>query len=352
MDIYFDSEVEKNFFREKVDDIHPSSIYVLTDHNTDHLCLPRFENHYLNGRSFHHISIPAGETEKNIKTCTRIWNEMIFNHADRNSLIINLGGGVLTDMGGFIASLYKRGCQFINIPTTLLGMVDASIGGKTGVDLGYLKNIIGVIQEPQFTFIDREFLNTLPRSEMESGWVELIKHALIADKDLWHQIKKIKKLSSLPEHNILSKGIQIKRKIVSEDFHEKNIRKTLNYGHTVGHAIESLMLSDKKPVKHGYAVATGIIIENIIAKNKGMMKENEKEEIEKFLNSKIPIIKDFSPEKVVRNMLHDKKNYNNEIRLSLVETIGHSKYDIPCSEKEAYNALVAFQNELSTQKVH
>lgn len=338
MSLFFGSEEKEGFLRNEIEDLSPSSVFVLTDQNTDHLCLPEFKSKFLDQVSFHHISIPAGEIEKNIKTCTRIWKEMIFHHADRNALLINLGGGVITDVGGFVASLYKRGCHFIHIPTTLLGMVDAAIGGKNGVDLGYLKNIIGVVQKPKFTYIHTHFLNTLSRSELESGWAELIKHALIADAGLWDLIKSLKKLS-IPEHDVLKRAVLIKDNIVKQDPYEKSIRKTLNYGHTVGHAIESLLLANKAPVKHGHAIAIGMIIENIIAVNKGHLAQGDAVEIENFITQHYSSILDIDPHKVVRNMLHDKKNVNKEIRLALITKIGSSIHDVSCSENEALIAI-------------
>ncbi|CAN0369819.1 unnamed protein product, partial [Ectocarpus sp. 4 AP-2014] len=189
------------------------------------------------------IEIESGEHNKNIETCTGVWNALSELNADRKSLMINLGGGVITDLGGFVASTFKRGIEFVNVPTTLLSVVDASVGGKTGVDLGNLKNQIGVFNEGVMVLIDTHFLRTLSARQLRSGYAEMLKHALItSDKD-WNEVKDIHKMSLDELEDLIYRSVIIKNEVVLKDPKEGGLRKTLNYGHTLGHAIESYFLT-------------------------------------------------------------------------------------------------------------
>ncbi|MBP6754576.1 MAG: 3-dehydroquinate synthase, partial [Bacteroidia bacterium] len=225
-----------------------SKIFVLVDENTNEYCLPYFLSNLPTEIEIEIIEIEAGEENKNMYTCIDLWHTLIDLDADRKSILLNLGGGVITDIGGFVASTFKRGIDFINIPTTLLAMVDASVGGKNGVDLGNLKNQIGVINEPKSVVVLSKFLETLPSNQMRSGLAEMLKHGLIYDKLYWDKLKNLNDLNTDDLDVLIKQSIEIKNNIVSQDLKENGIRKALNFGHTLGHAIESYFLEsdDKK----------------------------------------------------------------------------------------------------------
>jgi 3-dehydroquinate synthase len=214
-----------------------SNLFIITDSNTNEYCLHEFLPHVATELTIEIIEFEAGEINKNLDTCIEIWNVLTELGADRKSLIINLGGGVVTDLGGFVASTFKRGVDFINIPTTLLSMVDASVGGKTGVDLGNLKNQIGVINVPVMVLIDTQYLATVPQNEMRSGLAEMLKHGLIFDKNYWEQFLDISTIDFSDLDILIHRSVVIKNEIVMQDPTEKHIRKALNFGHTLGHAI-------------------------------------------------------------------------------------------------------------------
>ena len=224
------------------------------------------------------IEIPSGEEHKNLEKCQLIWNALSSHHFDRNSLLINLGGGVVGDMGGFAASTYKRGIDFIQIPTSLLAMVDASVGGKLGIDFAYLKNQIGVFNNPKAVLINPVFLNSLPNNQLLSGFAEVVKHALIEDKCYWKEITTTP-LEKMNWESIILQSIVIKNNIVTQDPLEKGERKKLNFGHTFGHAIESFYLKLGKPILHGEAISLGMILESNLSK----INNEEKHEISSFI---------------------------------------------------------------------
>ncbi|MCL4152909.1 UNVERIFIED_CONTAM: hypothetical protein GTU68_035655, partial [Idotea baltica] len=211
------------------------------------------------------IEIESGEINKTIETCVGVWEALSELGADRKSILINLGGGVLTDLGGFVASTFKRGIAFINVPTTLLSMVDASVGGKTGVDLGSLKNQVGVINQPVMVLVIPDFLDTLEERQLESGFAEMLKHGLIKDRQYWDDLKMVSTLSEMKDH--ILKSVEIKNEVVLIDPTEQGLRKILNYGHTLGHAIESYFLAsqEKSTLLHGEAIAIGMITEGYLS---------------------------------------------------------------------------------------
>jgi len=215
-------------FNLKVKIINPSKIFVIVDPNTHSFCLPNFLKEYILEKTPIILEIPEGENHKNMETCLYLWNELSEKGADRNSLLINLGGGVVTDLGGFVASTFKRGISFINIPTTLLSMADASVGGKNGVDLGTLKNQIGIINNPKMVIIDTEFLITLPDNQITSGYAEMLKHGLIHSIEYWKKTKNFNELDTQNIEELLWKSILIKNDIITIDPYEKDIRKTFN----------------------------------------------------------------------------------------------------------------------------
>ena len=302
----------------KLDVSSYSKIAILVDENTKRDCLyklPKIENSLI-------IEIPSGEKKKNISTCNLIWEKLTENQFDRNSLLINLGGGVIGDMGGFCSSTYKRGIDFIQIPTTLLAMVDSSIGGKLGVDFKDLKNQIGVFNNPKSVLIDPEFLETLPENELKSGFAEVVKHALIADKDLWSKITSTP-FANLDWQEIITISMDIKNNIVLSDPLENGERKKLNFGHTYGHAIESYYLEKGTPILHGEAVFMGMILEIDLSS----ISEEEKQEIKNFILSNFSL--PFTPKKsdILSNLVNDKKNKEGKINFSLLNKIGDGSID-------------------------
>ena len=306
-----------------------SKIFILVDENTSDHCLPYFLANLATEVTIEIIELEAGEENKNIETCLGIWNSLTELEGDRKSIILNLGGGVITDIGGFVACTFKRGIDFINIPTTLLAMVDASIGGKNGVDLGNLKNQIGIIKEPKAVIIDTHFLESLSSKEMRSGLAEMLKHGLIFNKEYWNKFKTLTDLNTDDLNGLIYESIQIKNTIVSEDLTENGIRKSLNFGHTLGHAIESYFLEneDKNSLLHGEAVAVGMVLESYLSKEKNLITEAEYLEIKNLILSLYERV-EFSTkdiEKIIELLIFDKKNEFGIIQFALLDGIGKIK---------------------------
>lgn len=318
-----------------------SIIFILVDENTHEFCLPRFMSEINGEYNFEIIEIESGEVNKTIDTCVGVWEALSELGADRKSILINLGGGVLTDLGGFVASTFKRGIDFINVPTTLLSMVDASVGGKTGVDLGPLKNQVGVINQPVMVLIVSDFLETLDERQIVSGFAEMLKHGLIRNEDYWEALKKVGSLNELKNHILPS--VELKNKIVLQDPTEKNIRKILNYGHTLGHAIESYFLEDenKDTLLHGEAIAIGMITEGYLShKLTGLSKDQLKDIKDTFLKyySKITF-SDRDISDILELLKYDKKNSHGNINFVLLKKIGETQTDVTISPelfKEAF----------------
>ena len=313
--------IEKNNF---------SKIIVITDTNTKLLCLDKFYSKFNKENDIVNVSFSAGEKNKNLSTCKDLWTSLSEQELDRSSLIINLGGGVVTDLGGFVASTFLRGIQFINIPTTLLSMVDASIGGKNGIDLNNIKNQIGVINNPSMVVIDSEFLETLSLEEMKSGFSEMIKHSLITGITYWESIKSLD-INSISSGNCFYNSILIKSKIVEDDPYEKGFRKVLNYGHTVGHAIETFCLNTKsrKDLTHGHSIALGMIIEGYLSTIKLNFNKKLNSEINHFLliNFEKNIFSEKEVDEIIKLMSFDKKNKDGQINFVLLKEIGKPIFD-------------------------
>ena len=295
-----------------------SKVAILVDENTKRDCLhklPKIENALI-------IEIKSGEEYKNISTCNFIWEQLTINNFDRNSLLINLGGGVIGDMGGFCAATYKRGLDFIHIPTTLLAMVDASVGGKLGIDFKGLKNQIGLFNNPKSVLISSEFLETLVENELKSGFAEVVKHALISDSSLWVKLKNLP-FTDLDWEDIIDTSVQIKNKIVLADPFEKGERKKLNFGHTFGHAIESYYLEKGTPISHGEAVFMGLILETEISD----LSETKKNEIKNYILSNFAL--PYTPKKsnLHKFLINDKKNQDGRINFTLLSEIGNCSFD-------------------------
>jgi len=302
-----------------------SKVAILVDENTKRDCLfklPQIENALI-------IEIKSGEEYKNISTCNFIWEQLTINNFDRNALLINLGGGVIGDIGGFCAATYKRGLEFIHIPTTLLSMVDASVGGKVGIDFKGFKNQIGIFNNPNAVLIYPKFLETLDENELKSGFAEVVKHALILDDSLWLKLKNTP-FTDLDWEDIIDASVQIKNKIVLADPFEKGERKKLNFGHTFGHAIESYYLEKRTPISHGEAVFMGMILETKISD----LSETEKNEIKNYVLSNFSL--PYTPKKshLHKFLLNDKKNQNEKINFTLLSGIGNCSIDnlLPINE--------------------
>ncbi len=314
-----------------------SKIFILVDTNTKSKCLPHFLHIVNPNIKIEIIEVEAGEIFKNLKSCIEIWNKLTELGADRKSLLINLGGGVITDMGGFVASTFKRGIKFINIPTTLLSMVDASVGGKTGVDLGVLKNQVGLFSNPEMVLIDTQFLDTVSDREMRSGLAEIIKYGFTFDKSIWNKIKLLKDVDHHVINELIYHSIEIKNNVVLIDLKEENLRKTLNFGHTIGHAIESFFLDsgDKDALTHGEAIAIGMIIELYYSSKLFNFPMHYTEELKSFVNNfygKIKIEKsDYSP--IINLMQFDKKNVSGKVNFVLLSEMEECKIDVQISNE-------------------
>ncbi len=315
---------------------NPSKIFILVDTNTHDYCLPKFLSQMDSGDIVVEVmEMPEGEDNKTIDICTGVWEALAEYYADRKSLLINLGGGVVTDLGGFVASTYMRGIDYINVPTSLLAMVDASVGGKTGVDLGHLKNLVGVINEGSMVLVDTSFLETLPQNHMVSGYAEMLKHGLIFDEIYYNKLSNLRNLDFSELDSMIYESIKIKNTIVAEDPTEKGLRKILNYGHTLGHAIESYFLNngDKTPLLHGEAIAIGMILESYLShKTCGL-------NLTKLSNITNVILASFKKVDintrdidVIMDLLkHDKKNSHGKIKFVLLEDIGKPILDCEVS---------------------
>ena len=317
-----------------------TQLAVLVDENTHVHCYPLIQaflpEHLL-------IQITSGEEHKTLRTCEHIWEQFTTNNFDRKALLINLGGGVIGDMGGFCAVTYKRGIRFINIPTTLLAAVDANVGGKLGIDFMGFKNHLGFFQEPESVLIDPVFLKTLAPRELRSGFAEVIKHGLIADADYFEQTT----AHGLDIENweaVIAHSVEIKNQVVKADPKEAGLRKILNFGHTIGHAIESFYLNTDKKLLHGEAIAAGMICEAYLSKKLLGFSEENLLQISRTILEIYPEIniakEDFSG--IVKLMYQDKKNLNNLLNHSLLMNIGKATYDIAVDEKDVIDALFYF----------
>lgn len=322
-----------------------SKIFILTDENTRENCISLIVPAVDALNEAEILEIEPGEASKTLAVAEQLWNVMNELGADRYSLLINLGGGVVTDLGGFVASVYKRGIDYVHIPTSLLAQVDAAIGGKNGIDMGPVKNVIGTFSEPAITIIDSEFLRTLSTRELLCGLAEMAKHALVVDARYWKSIKA--KSYRKIEHflALIPRSVQIKQAIVANDSHEMGERKILNFGHTIGHAVEGFALESAMDLKHGEAVAVGIICETHISWKRGWLSKAELEEISTFFLKHFTHVK-FAieqHERVLELMRHDKKNRGGSIRMSLLKGIGKCKTDVEVNAVEVMRALKYYQ---------
>jgi len=308
-----------------------SKLFIICDTHTLEHCYPSFIAKIITETPIEVIQIEAGEIHKNIETCNGIWNVLTELNADKKCLVINIGGGVITDLGGFVASTFKRGVKYINVPTSLLAMVDASVGGKTGVDLGNLKNQIGLINHSEMVLIDTDYLSTLAPQEMRSGLAEILKHGLIADADYWHKVSDLSQLSATDLDYIIYQSVVIKNNIVTQDPFEEGLRKSLNFGHTLGHAIESYFLENntKENLLHGEAVAIGMVLACYLSTQLTGFSTTDCDAIKKVIHHTYKKIS-FTTEDIaaITELLKfDKKNSHGNINFVLLKSIGNPKID-------------------------
>lgn len=339
--VFFSSQ--ENELIALINDKKYEQIYFLVDSKTNGFCLPILLP-LLGGvrvrlSTFNKIIIPDGEANKSIEIVQFIWKEMLEKSISRNSLLINLGGGVLTDMGGFSASTYKRGIDFLNIPTTLLAMVDASAGGKTGFNFNEIKNCIGTFQEPIATYINPIFLNTLSERHLSNGAVEMLKHALLHSVNLWNEVKDYS-LQDFISLKAIQQSIAIKQHIVEQDFNDNGIRQSLNIGHTIGHAIESYSYQTATPLLHGEAILLGLIHEQILAETILKTDIKIRKELLEIKQQLFPTLNfTYSFENIISSLLQDKKN-TAVIKMSLLQSIGNCKIKVEVSIDELKKSFV------------
>ena len=321
-------------------------IFVLTDETTQQLCWPKIKN-FKALKNSTPIIIKATDTHKNLDTLSQVWQALSNGGATRHSLMINLGGGMVTDLGGFAASTFKRGIDFINIPTTLLAMVDASVGGKTGINFGGLKNEIGVFSDSRFVIINTQFLDTLDHDNICSGYAEMLKHGLISDERTWAELVTFDldtpDLSKL--QRMVADSIKVKERIVETDPHEHGIRKALNLGHTMGHAFESFAMRRGTPILHGYAVAYGLISELYMSARKTAFPTDRMHQTVRFIRENygtLNITCDDYPT-LIELMHHDKKNTSGIINFTLLGNVGDIRINQTANEEEIKEALDFFR---------
>lgn len=322
-------------------------LFTLVDEQTLEFCLPVAMEHMDAIRGTEILEIESGEAQKNPEMAIQLWRALSEHQADRSSVIINLGGGVISDLGGFVASTYKRGINFINLPTTLLGQVDASIGGKVGVDLDQLKNQVGTFTNPQAVYIYPGFLNTLPAKHVLSGFAEVIKHALISSSEYWQQLQQVDFMEFSNWDELIDTSVRIKHHIVSQDPRESGLRKVLNFGHTIGHALESYSLeTPAHSLLHGEAVAAGMIVESYLSHKVGGLSEDILGSIVDYI-SRIYKPYEFdtmSVHRLIELMRNDKKNQGDQIHFTLLTDIGAAEIEKAIAPDLIIEALAFYQN--------
>lgn len=340
--------ISQNIAKELTDAIascRHDRLFILTDETTHRLCWPILDE-LLHAQEAKVITIPASDTHKDVTSLMQVWQELSNGGATRHSCLVNLGGGMVTDLGGFAASTFKRGINFINIPTTLLAMVDASVGGKTGINFNGLKNEIGVFNESRFVLIDTQFLQTLDAKNICSGYAEMLKHGLISDEKTWNELitfplmqPDLKKLQYM-----VAESVKVKERIVEQDPHEQGIRKALNLGHTFGHAFESWALK-RSPILHGYTVAFGLICELYLSCFKVGFPTERMRQTVSFIRENygyLPVTcNDY--DELIALMTHDKKNTNGIINFTLLGNIGDIRINQTATDEEIKEALDFFR---------
>lgn len=324
-----------------------SRVFILVDENTKELCLSLVVRKVplLAGGTV--LQIKSGEHSKTVENSNKLWRKLMTEGADSRSVLINLGGGVISDLGGFVAATFKRGIAFINIPTTLLAQVDASVGSKVGVDFDGIKNQIGLFADPQAVFILPEFLSTLPQKHLLSGYAEMMKHAIIADTDYWNIILKEGFEPQDGWEDLIRQSVSIKQKVVKFDPYDQGLRKVLNFGHTIGHGVESYsLLHDEKPMLHGEAIAIGMICEAFISCKLCGLPEEELIQIVEFINMHFEpqAINSDAAMEVLEIIKHDKKTENGKCRMTLLPHIGKAIINQECTQDLIIDSLHFYVN--------
>jgi len=344
--ILISNNLEENI--QKIQEKFPDRrIFILTDENTFEHCLP----FVLNIEGLHEasvITIASGELNKTIESVIKVWSYLSSRGADRNSILINLGGGMISDLGGFAASAFKRGILFINIPTTLLAQVDASVGGKTGINFQGLKNEIGAFKIPEYVIVYSGFLKTLDRRNLLSGYAEMLKHGLIYSEEHYNKLTQFEIIDEWDMEkltNLIWKSIFIKNDFVQNDPLEKNKRKVLNFGHTFGHAFESYSYSTNKPLYHGEAVAHGMICELYLSALKLKFPEPLLKDIKAYMETNYGVFElpESAFETVFELMTHDKKNEQDKINFTLLKNIGIPEINVNCTKAEIFDVFKRIQ---------
>ncbi|MHA7128988.1 3-dehydroquinate synthase [Algoriphagus namhaensis] len=325
-----------------IQSLSPSQVFFICDENSERFCLPHFIEIW--SEDFGLYVAKPGESNKNLATCAEIWSEMTRKQLDRKALVVNLGGGVITDMGGFCSSLYKRGIRFINIPTTLLSQVDASVGGKLGVDFEGLKNHLGVFNLPEAVIISEHFLDTLRKEELRSGFAEIMKHGLIQDREYFRSLN-TSAWQNTPWLEVIRHSVQIKEQVVLQDPKEAGLRKILNFGHTIGHALETFYLDSANHLLHGEAIAVGMCCEAFLSHE---LNQLPAEELEEICQSFVTVfgrvtIPDEDVDQIVSLCIQDKKNEGNTLLFSLLKNIGNCEYNIPVNKAQIKQAIHFYQ---------
>lgn len=305
-----------------------SQIVIITDSHVHEKAAPELLSGLNAGQPMEIIELEPGEDSKSPEVLIHILETMASLELDRQSVVLNLGGGVVSDIGGLAASLFKRGIRYINIPTSLIGMADAAIGGKTAIDLAGIKNIIGTFHWPESILICPDFLNSLPQEELFSGFAEMIKTAIIGDALLFETLEYLNPAEPEELKPFIERCAIIKDKIVQKDPFDREIRKTLNFGHTVGHAIESAMLQAARPLTHGHAVASGMFFETEIAFRLGILVESARRRIQQLITSHYELRIDTSTDDILGFIYQDKKNDSGKIRMALPDKIGSCLWDM------------------------
>ncbi|WP_114747694.1 3-dehydroquinate synthase [Pleomorphovibrio marinus] len=340
--IIFSTNIAQDLYR-YLDTLKFSKIGVIADSETVRQCYPLIKPQLPSHELY---TFPEGEINKNLDTCTAIWKWMTECSFDRKAIIINIGGGVTGDMGGFCASTYKRGIRFINLPTTLLSQVDASVGGKLGVDFMGFKNHIGVFTTPEAVLISDQFLKTLPKSELRSGYAEVIKHGLIANANYFEGLKR-QHWTDQNWKDIIEVSVGIKKNVVSKDPKEEGLRKILNFGHTIGHAVESFYLNSTRHLLHGEAIAIGMLAEGYLSNKYLRMPPHDLKKIEEMILAVFekPPVQEQDFEEIANLCFQDKKNDGRILNFSLLPRIGSCEYNIAVGKEDILQSL-RYYNEL------
>lgn len=344
--IVFSQQIDAEL-RKIVQKYPPGKVFLLTDVSAAGFCLPLIQS-VIDEFSVKVVTIGSGEENKNIQSIVNVWDFLSNNGADRKSLLINIGGGMLTDLGGFAASTFKRGLDFVNIPTTLLAQVDASLGGKTGFNFNGLKNEIGVFKEPNFVIINTNFLKTIDRENFLSGYAEMLKHGLIKSREHWQELMAydMENIDYAALQEIIAYSVAVKEWHVLNDLTEQHIRKALNFGHTVGHAFESYAMKSGRPILHGYAVVYGMIAELYLSAKQCGLGVDELNSISAWMIDKYGKFEirasDYEP--LYQLMTHDKKNEGKRINFTLIPEIGKVEINVDCSKELIIEALDYYRN--------